>query len=88
MGELKMGSPLFFYTGGIHMYEKEKHFFDENDNSVIIKAGPSGWQILYADGTNETVEKKATAQENLDEAYKYAIKNEKIVIPDVIDEEE
>ena len=70
------------------MYEKEKHFFDDNDNSVIIKAGTEGWQILYADGTNDTVEKKSTVQENLDEAVKYAIKNEKIVIPDVIDEED
>jgi len=70
------------------MYEKEKHFFDKDNNSVIIKAGPSGWQILYADGTDKTVEKEATTDENFDEAYKYAIKNEKIVIPDVIDEEE
>lgn len=69
-------------------FDLEKHFFDENDNSVIIKAGTEGWQILYADGTNDTVEKKATAQENLDEAYKYAIKNEKIVFEeDVIEEE-
>lgn len=69
------------------MYEKEKHFFDKDNNSVIIKAGPAGWQILYADGSDETVENSATAQENLDAAFKYAIKNEKIVIPDVIDEE-
>lgn len=70
------------------MYEKEKHYFDENDNSVIIKAGPSGWQILYADGTDDTVENSATAQENFDEAFKYAIKNEKIVFEeDVIEEE-
>ena len=69
-------------------FDLEKHFFDKDDNSVIIKAGTEGWQILYADGTDYTVENKATAQENFDEAYKYAIKNEKIVIPDVIDEEE
>lgn len=69
-------------------FDLESHFFDENDNSVIIKAGTEGWQILYADGTDETVENKATAQENLDEAFKYAIKNEKIVIPDAINEEE
>ena len=84
-----MGSPLFFIQEEYKMkFDLEKHFFDENDNSVIIKAGTEGWQILYADGTNDTVENSATAQENLDEAYKYAIKNEKIVIPDVIDEEE
>jgi hypothetical protein len=84
-----MGSPLFFIQEEYKMkFDLEEHFFDENDNSVIIKAGSTGWQILYADGTNDTVENKATAQENLDEAYKYAIKNEKIVIPDVIDEEE
>lgn len=69
-------------------FDLEEHFFDENDNSVIIKAGLTGWQILYADGTDTTVENSATAEENLEEAYKYAIKNEKIVIPDVIDEEE
>ena len=69
-------------------FDLEKHYFDENDNSVIIKAGPTGWQILYADGTNETVENKATAQENLNEAFKYAIKKEKIVIPDAINEED
>lgn len=68
-------------------FDLEKHYFDENDNSVIIKAGTEGWQILYADGTDETVENTATAQENLDEAFKYAIKNEKIVIPDAINEE-
>jgi hypothetical protein len=84
-----MGSPLFFIQEEYKMkFDLEEHFFDENDNSVIIKAGSTGWQILYADGTNDTVENKATAQENLDDAYKYAIKNEKIVIPDVIDEEE
>jgi hypothetical protein len=84
-----MGSPLFFIQEEYKMkFDLEEHFFDENDNSVIIKAGTEGWQILYADGSDKTVEKKATAQENLDEAYKYAIKNEKIVIPDVIDEEE
>jgi hypothetical protein len=84
-----MGSPLFFIQEECKMkFDLEEHFFDENDNSVIIKAGSTGWQILYADGTNDTVENKATAQENLDDAYKYAIKNEKIVIPDVIDEEE
>lgn len=69
-------------------FDLESHFFDKDDNSVIIKAGTAGWQILYADGTDETVENKATAQENLDEAFKYAIKNEKIVIPDAINEEE
>lgn len=69
-------------------FDLESHFFDENDNSVIIKAGPSGWQILYADGTDDTVENSATAQENFDEAFKYAIKNEKIVFEeDVIEEE-
>lgn len=68
-------------------FDLEEHYFDENDNSVIIKAGATGWQILYADGSDETVDNSATAQENLDEAFKYAIKNEKIVIPDVIDEE-
>lgn len=69
-------------------FDLESHFFDENDNSVIIKAGTEGWQILYADGTNDTVENSATAQENLDEAFKYAIKNEKIVFEeDVIEEE-
>ena len=84
-----MGSPLFFIQEEYKMkFDLEKHFFDENDNSVIIKAGTEGWQILYADGTNDTVENSATAQENIDEAVKYAIKNEKIVIPDVIDEEE
>lgn len=69
-------------------FDLEEHYFDENDNSVIIKAGPTGWQILYADGTDKTVENSATAKENLGEAYKYAIKNEEIVIQDVIDEEE
>lgn len=69
------------------MYEKEKHFFDKDNNSVIIKAGPSGWQILYADGTNETVEKKATAQENLDEAFEYAIEND-IISPDLDEDED
>lgn len=70
-------------------FDLESHFFDENDNSVIIKAGSTGWQILYADGTNDTVENSATAQENLDEAFKYAIKNEKIVFEeDVIEEDE
>lgn len=69
-------------------FDLEEHFFDKDDNSVIIKAGSTGWQILYADGTDDTVENSATAQENLDDAYKYAIKNEKIVILDVIDEEE
>lgn len=69
-------------------FDLEKHFFDENDNSVIIKAGSTGWQILYADGTDDTVENSATAQENFDEAFKYAIKNEKIVFEeDVIEEE-
>lgn len=57
-------------------FEKEQHFFDKNDNSVIIKAGPSGWQILYADGTDKTVEKEATTEENFDEAFEYAIENE------------
>lgn len=69
-------------------FDLEHHFFDENDNSVIIKAGSTGWQILYADGTDKTVENSATAEENLEEAFKYAIKNEKIVIPDAINEEE
>lgn len=69
-------------------FDLEKHYFDENDNSVIIKAGPTGWQILYADGSDKTVEREATAQENLDAAFKYAIKNEKIVIPDAINEED
>ena len=69
-------------------FDLEEHYFDKDDNSVIIKAGSTGWQILYADGSDETVENSATAQENLDAAYKYVIKNEKIVIPDVIDEED
>lgn len=68
-------------------FDLEEHFFDKDDNSVIIKAGTEGWQILYADGSDTTVEKKATVEENRGEAFKYAIKNEKIVIPDVIDEE-
>jgi len=85
-----MGSPLFFIQEECKMkFDLESHFFDENDNSVIIKAGSTGWQILYADGTNDTVENSATAQENLDEAFKYAIKNEKIVFEeDVIEEDE
>lgn len=69
-------------------FDLEEHYFDENDNSVIIKAGSTGWQILYADGSDKTVENSATVEENLNEAYEYAIKNEEIVIPDVIDEEE
>lgn len=67
-------------------FDLEKHYFDENDNSVIIKAGPTGWQILYADGSDETVENSATAQENFDEAFEYAIEND-IISPD-LDEED
>ena len=59
-------------------FDLEEHYFDKDDNSVIIKAGSTGWQILYADGTDKTVENSATAQENIDEAFKYAIENEKI----------
>lgn len=59
-------------------FDLEEHDFDKNGNSVIIKAGSTGWQILYADGTDTTVENSATAQENIDEAFKYAIENEKI----------
>ena len=69
-------------------FDLEEHFFDENDNSVIIKAGTEGWQILYADGSDYTVEKKATAQENFDEAFDYAYENDIIVLEEAIDEEE
>lgn len=67
-------------------FDLEKHFFDKDDNSVIIKAGSTGWQILYADGSDKTVEKKATAQENFDEAFEYAI--EKDIISSDLDEED
>lgn len=67
-------------------FDLEKHFFDNDNNSVIIKAGPTGWQILYADGSDETVENTATAQENFDEAFEYAI--EKDIISSDLDEED
>lgn len=67
-------------------FDLEKHFFDKDDNSVIIKAGPTGWQILYADGSDKTVEKEATAEENLDEAFEYAIEND--IISSDLDEDE
>lgn len=68
------------------MYEKEKHFFDKDNNSVIIKAGPSGWQILYADGSDKTLKKEATTDENFDEAFEYAI--EKDIISSDLEEED
>ena len=68
-------------------FDLESHFFDENDNSVIIKAGTEGWQILYADGSDYTVEKKATTDENFDEAYEYAYENDIIVLEDAIEED-
>ena len=62
-------------------FEKEKHFFDKDNNSVIIKAGTEGWQILYADGTEKTVEKTAAFPlENFNEAVEYALENKEIVL--------
>ena len=62
-------------------FELENHFFDKDNNSVIVKAGTEGWQILYADGTDKTVEKKAVVPlDNFNEACEYAVKNGEIVL--------
>jgi len=54
-------------------FEKEKHFFDVDNNSVIIKAGTDGWQILYADGNSKTVKNEASIEDNFETAFEYAI---------------
>jgi len=61
--------------------ELERHFFDKDNNSVIVKAGTDGWQILYADGNSKTVENEATTAENLDAAIAEA--NETVGLRDV-----
>ena len=53
--------------------EKEAHFFDKNNLSVIIQAGPNGWTVVYADGSTDFKDVVAATEENFESAKKKAV---------------
>lgn len=55
--------------------EREEHYKDVTGLGITIQAGPEGWTVLYADGSSEYNDVKATTDENFKTAYDCAVEN-------------